>query len=297
MNESQEKGILPRIAVLLEAIKFAHSIFALPFALFACFLAADDWPAASKVVLIVVCMVCVRSLAMCYNRLVDQSLDKHNPRTADWALPAGALTRRFVWVFAALAALAAAIAAYAFKHFFNNSYPIALLIPLIIYVCAYSHAKRFTWLCHFWLGSVLGLSVLATFVAIDPSQIGIGAVLLTLAVALWTAGFDIIYSMQDIDFDRRRGLCSIPARFGIRSGLWVARSLHLAAFACFALAGPCSGLTWIYLCGVIVAGSLLIYQHRLIRADDLSRVNVAFFTVNGFLSIFLSATGILDVIL
>jgi 4-hydroxybenzoate polyprenyltransferase len=290
-----DQNILTRVATLLDTIKFSHSIFALPFALFACFLAAEGWPGTGRLILIVLCMVFVRSASMSYNRLADHGLDKHNPRTADRALPAGKLSRTVVWGFALVTVFGAFATCYGFRYFFNNSYPIILLPILLAYVSLYSHSKRFTWACHFWLGSVLGLSVIAAFVAINPPGISWGAILLASGVALWTAGFDIIYAMQDLDFDRQAGLYSIPARFGLSRGLLAARIIHGGAFVCYALAGYYLSLSGVYFTGLIVAGGLLIYEHQLVRSDDLSRVNMAFFTVNGLLSIVVSGMGIIDV--
>ncbi len=285
-----------RIATLLEAIKFSHSIFALPFALLACFLASEGGPSVLKVVLIVVCMVLVRSVAMSYNRLADRKIDARNPRTAERALPAGKLSTGFMRGFMAICSVLAVLVCWLFDKRFGNVWPVLLIVPLLIYVCSYSHAKRFTWLSHYWLGSVLGSSVIATFVAIDPGKLSAGGVFLAVGVCLWTAGFDIIYSLLDVDYDRREGLFSIPARFGSVAALTVARVTHVLAFVSFALAGYTAGLTQFYVAGLVATGALLIIEHRMVRPGDLSRVNVAFFTMNGILSVFLSAMGIVDVL-
>ncbi|NLX04586.1 MAG: UbiA family prenyltransferase [Phycisphaerae bacterium] len=287
---------ISRTATLLEAIKFAHSVFALPFALLGAFIASAGLPNPGKLLLIVLCMVLVRNVAMSYNRLADQHLDKTNPRTATRALPAGRLSPRFLWTFLAASAAGATAAAFLFYYLYHNPWPLALIGPLLVWIAAYSHTKRFTWLSHYWLGSVLGISVPAAAVAIDPSRLSPAVILLGLGVALWTAGFDIIYALLDLEFDRRQRLYSVPARFGPSAGLIVARITHAAAFACFLAAGLLLGLNRFYPLGLIVAAALLILQHRLVRPDDLSRVNVAFFTLNGILSILLSGMGILDLL-
>jgi len=289
------EAVTRRIADLLEAIKFSHSVFALPFALFGGFLSAAGWLGSGKLILIVLCMIFVRSAAMSYNRLADQDLDARNPRTADRALPAGRLSRRFLWSFLLANCAGGAIVCYLFRYFFSNTYPLLLIGPVLFYVCLYSKAKRYTWLSHFWLGSVLGLSPLGAFVAVDPSAVSLGAVALALGVCLWTAGFDIIYSTLDIDFDRSASLFSIPIRFGVAKALWVARASHVCAFLCFTACGYHYQLGWFYAVGLLGAAIFMLVEHRLVRPDDLSRVNVAFFTTNGLLSIFLSTMGIIDV--
>ena len=290
------RNVLSRVTIVLEAIKFPHSIFALPFALLGCFLAARSWPGSVKLILVILAMASVRSVAMSYNRLVDHELDKINPRTADRALPSGTLSRRSLWIFLALSAFAAALVCLLFEYLFNNTYPIVLLPFLLVYVTAYSHTKRFTWLCHYWLGSVLGLAVVAGAIAVDPTRLSWGPILVGLGVCFWTAGFDIIYSLLDIDHDCREKVQSIAARFGPARALWVSRGTHAAAFAFFAWGGHLSRLDGFYLVGLLTAGALLVLEHRLVRADDFSRVNVAFFTVNGVLSVLLSGMGVIDVL-
>lgn len=296
-GKAMENKPLRQMGVLLEAIKFSHSVFALPFALFAIILAGWTWPAWGKLALVVACMVLVRSVAMSYNRLVDQEIDKHNPRTRGRALPAGRLTRRTLWAVLIAGTLGAMLGCLGFGWLYNNWYPAVLLIPLIVYVCGYSHTKRFTWSCHYWLGSVLGLSVPAGFLAVDPSSVSAGAAVLGLGVCLWTAGFDMIYSLLDVDYDRREGIHSIPACFGVSTGLWVSRMTHVGAFVCFVFGGWYFGLGHFYAVGLAAGGGLLVFEHWLVRPDDFSRVNTAFFTINGALSIFLCGMGIVDVVL
>lgn len=289
-------GAWKRLLLLLETIKFSHSAFALPFALLGMFLAAGGWPDPYKLVGVAVCMVCVRNVAMSYNRLSDRRLDRSNPRTAGRALATGRLSRGFVWAFLVGSGSVAAVMCFLFYYVFGNVTPLALLLPLLFYVCLYSHAKRFTWLSHVWLGSVLGLSVIAAFVVTEPSLPGVGAFVLALGVCLWVAGFDIVYAVLDVDFDREKGLFSIPARFGVHRGLWVARVLHVGAFVGFVLGGYWFDLGWFYGAGLVVAGGLMVFQHWLVRSGGRLKGQTVFFTSNGVLSIFLSGMGILDVL-
>lgn len=293
-------SIKNRLAELAHAIQFAHSVFALPFALFAAVLADRRWPNTLPLLLILVCMVAVRTIAMAYNRLADKHFDAANPRTATRALPAGRLTTRHLLTLMLAAGIVGIVAAGTFQLAFANPWPIIFIVPLFLYICGYSHAKRFTAACHLYLGSVLGLSVPATVLALtgslaDACQPGI--LILFAAIMLWTAGFDIIYALLDIDFDRRTGLHSLPARFGAARALMLARVFHLLAWLAFAAALPLLHLGSIYAVGLIAAAVLLITQHRLVRPDDFSRVNAAFFTTNGLLSIFLSCAGIVDVLM
>jgi 4-hydroxybenzoate polyprenyltransferase len=245
-------------------------------------------------------MVAVRTVAMAYNRLSDKHFDAANPRTATRALPAGRLAPRHLWTLLIAAASLAVLAAVTFAVAFDNVWPIVFIAPLFLYICGYSHAKRFTAACHLYLGSVLGLSVPATVLALTGSLAEAytpGILILFAAILFWTAGFDILYALLDIDFDRRTGLCSVPAKFGPARALWLARGFHLLAWLGFATAGLVLHLGPIYAVGLLAAAILLIVQHRLVRPDDFSRVNAAFFTANGLLSIFLSCAGIIDVLI
>ena len=275
---------LRQTEALLESIKFQHSVFALPFALTGALLAARGMglaatAAAWKLAWIIVAMVAARSAAMAFNRLVDAPLDASNPRTALRAIPAGKLSKPFVAVFVAIAATVLVVAAWQLNPLCLQLSPCVLGLAL-----GYSYTKRFTALSHIALGAVLGSAPSAAWIAVrgtlDPAILP-----LTAAVLLWTAGFDIIYSCQDVAFDRRAGLHSIPARFGVARALVISRLLHAGMVACLLATWHGMGLGPLALAGVIVVAGLLAYEQSLVRAGDLSRVSAAFFTVNGWISV------------
>ncbi len=279
-------GLLRQTGTVLEAIKFRHSVFALPFALTAALLALRGTELGArelawKLAWIVVAMVAARSAAMAFNRLIDASIDARNPRTATRALPAGTLSKRFAAAFVAVASAAVVIAAWQLNPLCLKLSPLALALAL-----GYSYTKRFTALSHLVLGAVLGIAPAAAWIAIrgtlDPAILS-----LTLGVMLWTAGFDIIYSCQDVEFDRTAGLHSIPARVGIAKALVVSRCFHAAMVASLVVAWQSMGLGWLALVGICAVAALLIYEQSLVRASDLSRVNAAFFAVNGWISVLL----------
>ncbi len=281
--------MLPTLRSLLELIRFSHTLFALPFALTSAVLA---WKLSGFHVLqligILSCMVLARSVAMAFNRLADRRFDALNPRTAARHLPAGRLSVGAVWLFA-LCCAAGFIASTTIFLFFDNPYPLYLSVPVLLFLCAYSYTKRFTSLSHLWLGASLGLSPLAAWIAIR-GVVGFAdlaaPLLLGGAVLSWVAGFDIFYACQDVDFDRRARLHSIPATLGVRASLRVALVCHLLMLILLAVL-PCAAtdLGVIYFAGVVAAALLLIYEHWLVRPDDLSRVNRAFFHVNGVVSV------------
>lgn len=276
----------------LELVRFSHTLFALPFALMALFLATPgEWPALRTTAWILVCMVGARTAAMAYNRLVDRDVDARNPRTRGRHLPAGAVRVAEVVVLVVVSAAVFVVGAAALN-------PLALaLSPIVLVVLlGYSHLKRFTALCHFGLGLALGLAPLGVWIAVRgvvdasawiPATLG-------LAVICWVTGFDILYACQDVEFDRGAGLHSIPARLGVARSLWVARSLHVAMIAALIGLGVLTGSGPVYACGVALTAALLVYEHRLVRADDLSRIDVAFFTVNGCISLLLCAFTIAE---
>ena len=277
-------GFLHQIGEVLETIKFQHSVFALPFALTATLLALRgmDIPGpdlAWKLVWIIVAMVAARSAAMAFNRLTDAPIDALNPRTARRALPAGTLSKRFAAAFVAVSAALLVIAAWQLNPLCLKLSPFALALAL-----GYSYTKRFTVLSHMVLGAVLGVAPAAAWIAVRGTLEPM-ILLLTAAVTLWTAGFDIIYSCQDVAFDRGAGLHSIPARFGIARALVVSRLLHVGMVACLVAMWLNMGLGLLALFGVAVVAGLLAYEQSLVRADDLSRVDAAFFTVNGWVSV------------
>lgn len=284
-----------------EMIKFAHSVFALPFALVATFLAGralpEGRPGLLHLVLIVVCMVAARSVAMTFNRIVDARIDAANPRTANRPLPAGRLSLVQAWLFLGLFFVTFALACVGFYVWLGNPWPMWLGGPVLLFLCIYSFTKRFTRYAHFWLGAAIGLSPIAAWLAIHPPTLGIPAVLLALAVTCWIAGFDIIYACQDIAVDRGSGLHSLPSRIGPRAALWVTRLLHVLVVVLLLLLGRSAGLGWLYHSGVAVVAVLLVVENAAVRADDFSRVNLAFFTINGLVSLIFGACAIADVLL
>jgi len=290
-----------------EMVKFPHSVFALPFALMATFLAARSayqegeapysYPSAIQLALIVACMVAARSVAMTFNRIVDARLDVLNPRTADRTIPAGIIsnTQAVVMLFAAASVFV--LGCVGFWWLERNVWPIALSLPVLGYLCLYSYTKRFTRWSHFVLGSAIAFSPVAAWIAIHPASLGWPAVVLMAAVTLWIAGFDIIYACQDVQVDRATGLHSLPARMGVGPALWIVRGAHATTVALLAVLGELAGLGWLYFSGVGIVALLLLVENALVRADDLSRVNMAFFTVNGIISLVLGTLTIVDVVL
>lgn len=278
-------------------IKLAHTVFAMPFALLSAFLAAGGAPPAGVLLLIVACMVLARSFAMGMNRLLDAELDARNPRTAGRALPAGRMTRRFAWAVVAACAVAFIAATALFGTIHGNWAPLAASTPVLAFVGAYPLLKRFTRWVHYYLGAALALAPLCAWVAV-AGTLAPAPALLGLAVLCWTAGFDILYACQDVGSDRATGVHSMPARLGVGAALWVARATHaLAAALLLALPAAAPGLGGLYLVGAGVAAILLTVEHRLVRADDLSKITLAFFTLNGMVSLVVGALGVADVLL
>jgi 4-hydroxybenzoate polyprenyltransferase len=237
---------------------------------------------------ILLCMAFARSAAMAFNRLADRHLDALNPRTASRHLPVGQLTPGAVWAFLLACALGFVASTLLFLAASHNPWPLYLSLPVLLFVCAYSYTKRFTALAHFWLGASLLLAPVAAWIAIrGPEGVAGTPVVLGLAVLFWVAGFDILYACQDVEFDRRAGLHSVPARLGVRAGLRVALACHAVMVGLLAvlywLAPPLQGM--VYAAGVAAVAVLVAYEHWLVRPDDLSRVNRAFFQVNGVISI------------
>jgi 4-hydroxybenzoate polyprenyltransferase len=261
-------------------VKFSHTLFALPFALSGAALAAAEagirW---NQVWWILVAMVCARNAAMGFNRLADHELDARNPRTADRALPRGLLSRRAVWIFTAVLSMLFVVAAVQLNPLCGLLSPVALFIVL-----GYSYTKRFTWLSHLFLGLALALAPIGGWVAVS-GELSAVAWLLGGAVLVWVAGFDVVYACQDLEFDRREGLGSIPARFGLRGALTIARLLHVLALGALASVGLVADLHPVYWIGWGVIAVLIVWEHRLVRADDLSRLGVAFFNMNGIISV------------
>ncbi len=279
-------GFFRQIPEILEAIKFQHSIFALPFALTGALLGARgsglEMPElAGRLVWIIVAMVAARSAAMGFNRLADASIDARNPRTAARALAAGRLSRGFAAGFVACSSALLVLAASQLNPLCLGLSPLALAVAL-----GYSYTKRFTAFSHLALGVVLGIAPAAAWIAVRGS-LDPRILLLSGSVVLWTAGFDIIYSCQDVEFDRSSGLHSLPARIGIAKALWVSRFLHSGMVVLLLLAWSSLEMGSLALAGVGMIALLLSYEQSLVRARDLSRVNAAFFTVNGWVSVLL----------
>jgi len=274
-----------RFTTTLEMIKFEHTLFALPFAFLGAILAANGLPTVMQIVWITVAMVGARSAAMTFNRIADREIDAQNPRTANRELPSGKLSVGFAWVFLYVSIAVFLLAAYSLNWLTFALSPVALL-----FILGYSYAKRFTALAHFILGAALAISPSAAWIAVRGSLFDEVPILLSLFVLVWTAGFDILYACQDIDFDRKAGLYSVPARIGVARALWMARIFHLQGFIVLIFLWIVTGLAWLSLAGVMAVGILLFYQHTLIKPNDLSRMNAAFFTTNAFVSVILLAT-------
>ena len=277
-------SLLKRLVLTLDMIKFEHSVFALPFALTGALLAFREDGFATphpwwKLAWIIAAMVGARSAAMTFNRILDADIDARNPRTATRHLPAGLLSARFAWAFLLAASTLFLIAAHMLNPLCFYLAPLALAV-----VFFYSFTKRFTPMAHVVLGLALGIAPSAAWIAVRGSY-DIRMLWMTSAVTLWTAGFDIIYSCQDYEFDGREGLFSLPTRLGIGGALWIARSFHLLMIVSLAALVTGFGLGWLAWAGIAAIVTLLLYEHRLVRADDLSRVDAAFFTVNGYVSV------------
>lgn len=274
----------------LEMVKFSHTVFALPFAFLSAVLAADGLPDAATCVKILIAMVAARSAAMAHNRLADRSIDAANPRTASRALPAGRISVGFARAFLAVSILIFLAAAASLNRATLLLSPVALGLLLL-----YAYTKRFTALSHLVLGLCLALAPVGAWIAVRGS-LGWLPVLLGLAVLFWTAGFDVIYALQDEEFDRRAGLRSIPARLGARRALLVSAAFHAAMLALLVLVWRLSGSGPLFGLGILVTAAALVYQHAIVRPGDLSPVNAAFFQTNGFVSVALGALGIADVL-
>ncbi len=275
-------GIVSNIRTTLEMIKIEHTLFALPFALLGAVLAARGLPSFSQLLWIAVAMVGARSTAMAFNRIADKDYDARNPRTKARAIPAGKLSVVFVLIFTIAGAGMFLFAAAMLNRLTLILSPLALASVML-----YSYTKRWTTLSHIVLGWCLAIAPTGAWIAVRGTIDSPAPLLLSLVVLLWTAGFDVLYACQDYDFDRREGLYSIPARFGIARALWISRGLHAGAFAALVLLYFVTNLGLLAIIGVIATGALLIYQHTLVRANDLSKLNAAFFTTNAFVSVIL----------
>lgn len=296
-TSTASRGPMGRLGDILGMIKFSHTLFALPFALLGAALASrtpDGWTIRVMDWLgILLCMVTARSAAMAFNRLVDRDIDAANPRTATRHLPAGRLRAQSVAIFTAWSAGLFVASTLCFLP--RNPWPLILSVPVLGWLLGYSYAKRWTAGAHFWLGAALGFAPIAAWIAIRGS-LSWPPVWLGLAVLCWVAGFDILYACQDAEFDRATGLRSVPARLGIGRALRVAAGCHALMLVMLAGLGVSYPMGLIYWAALALVAGLLAYEHRLVRPDDLSRVNAAFFHVNVAISVGLLAAGVADLV-
>lgn len=277
-----------RLSLTAELVAFPHTVFALPFAFMGMLLGGRGWPTLHQLVWITAAMVGARTAAMSFNRIADREIDAKNPRTMSRPLPSRRLESWWAALVLSLSCLLFVLAAWMLGPVCLALSPVALAIVL-----GYSLAKRFTWLTHLLLGLALAIAPVGAWIAVSGGW-SILPVLLAAAVLCWTAGFDIIYACQDVAFDRGHGLRSIPARFGVRRALTLSAALHVVMVALLALAGVVAGLGPAYYTGLAICSAVLIHEHRIVRPDDLSRVNLAFFTMNGWVSVTLLLATALD---
>ncbi|MDQ3322173.1 MAG: putative 4-hydroxybenzoate polyprenyltransferase [Acidobacteriota bacterium] len=278
-------GFSQKLKTTLSMIKFEHTLFALPFTFLGAVLAANGLPTLWQIVWITVAMFGARSAAMTFNRIIDRRFDAENPRTANRELPSGKLSVSFAWAFFVFSVLLFELASYQLNWLTLLLSPVALLSVL-----GYSYAKRFTSFAHLILGWSLAISPTAAWIAVRGALDSEVPLLLSLLVMMWTAGFDVLYACQDYEYDKRAALRSIPARFGIKNSLTIARVFHAQSFFALILLYLVTDLGWLALAGVVAVGALMIYQHTLVKADDLSRMNAAFFTTNAMVSVILFLT-------
>lgn len=285
-----DSAVFKKTRIFLDMIRFEHTIFALPFAYVGALMVGKQVPAGSDILWITLAMVGARTAAMSLNRIIDRHIDAKNPRTAGRALPRGILSVGEVWIYVFLSFTVLLLAAHQLSPLAFKLSPIAVAV-----LSLYSFTKRFTWTCHMFLGLALGLAPVGAWVAI-ANRIDLPPVLLGVGVLFWVAGFDIIYACDDYNFDREYGIHSIPARFGIPSALAVSSVFHVLAPGFFLAAGIIMHLGLFYVAGLVIAVSLLWYQHRLISPHDLSRAGVAFFNLNGLLSVVMFSFTLLDIL-
>ena len=292
-------GFGSKLSAFAADIKISHTVFAMPWAVLATVMAWHrvGGPIAGKLAAILVCMITARTAAMASNRLLDAELDKRNPRTARRAIPSGLLSSRFVGVAMTLSAAVFVVATSVFWVAYDNVWPLALSVPVLAFICAYPLLKRFSRLCHYYLGAALALAPICAWVAVSGS-IAWPPVLMAGAVLAWTAGFDIIYACQDFQSDLKTGVVSVPARYGVANALWISRATHVGAIVLLVGLGVnAPELSVLYFAGVACAAGLLVVEHAIVRADDLSKVGIAFFTINGIISLLIGTLGVIDVLL
>jgi 4-hydroxybenzoate polyprenyltransferase len=283
--------VLKKITIILEMIKFEHTIFALPFAFTGALLAARGIPSWRTILWITVAMFGARSAAMGFNRWADRKFDAANPRTKTRALPLGLVQPRQVVLFTIASALLLIVAAYMLNPLTFYLSPVALSI-----VFFYSYTKRFTSLSHLFLGLAISGAPMGAWIAVT-GRFDAPALVLGMAVLFWLMGFDTLYALQDMDFDRKAGLRSIPQRFGIRRSLWLSRAAHLVTMASLFWLGSMLSLGWFYYVGVIISLALIVYEHALVREHDLSKLNFAFFNMNGYISTTILFFTLLDLLI
>ncbi len=288
-----DAGLSPlrRLQIFLDTIKFEHSIFALPFAVAAAFMVAEGWPDWVQFGWVLVAMVTLRTFAMAANRLVDAEIDRRNPRTADRALARGIIGKPEVIGYMVVSAVVFVVAAWQLD-------PLALLlspIPILV-ACTYPYLKRFTWLAHFGIGAVYVIVPPAVSIALTGTM-PMEYVLLGFAALFWVSGFDVLYAIADIDFDRSNGLHSIPAKFGIAKSLFIARVLHAVTILFLGLSMLQAEVGVFAMLGIVVVGVLLAYEHSLVKKDDVSKLNLAFFTMNGIIAVVFAVFIVLDELL
>jgi 4-hydroxybenzoate polyprenyltransferase len=273
------KMAIDKAVLYLRMIKFSHSIFALPFAFTAAILASSGIPSLYQIFWITLAMVGARSAAMGLNRIIDRKIDALNPRTAKREIPSGEVKVTEAWIFVLLSLILLLISAYKLNPLCFKLAPVA-----IFFLFLYSYTKRFTWLSHIFLGITISAAPLGAWVAIKGS-LNLEIIPLSMAVIFWLAGFDILYALQDVEFDKSHGLYSIPQRFGIKKALIFSRLFHFITWSLLILTGIIFGLNIIYWIGLFIISILLIYEHRLVKPNDLSRLNIAFFNMNGYISL------------
>ena len=283
--------VFEKIKVILEMIKFSHTLFALPFAFMGAILSARGIPSLDKIFWILIAMIGARSAAMFLNRLIDWRIDALNPRTKDRAIPKGLITPVQTVILIIASFVVFFLAAYILNELCFKLAPFAAGILIL-----YSYTKRFTWLSHFVLGIALSMAPIGAWIAVT-GRFEIPAFILGVAVVFWLSGFDILYALQDIEFDKKMGLYSIPRFLGIKKSLWVSRGFHFLMVIFLLLLYPAMGLGKFYLIGIIAAAGLLIYEHSLIREHDLSKITVAFFNANAYVSLCIFVFTLIDVVI
>ncbi len=308
LSQRGRPGLLKRFGTFLDMIKFSHSIFAMPFALIAAFLASRAidlaWPGWIRLGLIVVCMVLARTFAMTFNRLVDRNFDGRNPRAMRRPSVTGEVSVAFMIGTLVICGILFIGATLLFDLILGNVYPVVLAVPVLGWIALYSLTKRFTWLCHFFLGSSLCLAPISAWIAIVPPHgpvVGVQVLLLAGAVLFWLPGFDILYALQDVEIDRKEKLFSLPARFGVAESLWISRACHFLVIVLLLAFGLGIGgglpLGPVYWLGFVIVVLLLVIEQSLVKPHDISKVNLAFMTMNGLVGLIFGLTTIAAILL